>query len=216
MENRFVLFDFDGVIADTEESNALYLEKALKAFGICITDRDKQELIGTNDKSKVLNLLSRAAKTVTMEEFCGMREAVGNTYEDSDIRPMPGVVSLIRCIRSRGIKTGLVTSTSTRLIMIALNRMQMTHLFDVVVCGDMCTSKKPDPEGYQKAMGYLRAEPQKCIVFEDSSVGIRAAKRAGARVAAYRGSGIAQDVREADFIVDSYEMCSELLDRILA
>ena len=40
------------------------------------------------------------------------------------------------------MKTGLVTSTSTRLIMIALNRMRMTALFDVVICGDMCANHK--------------------------------------------------------------------------
>lgn len=50
METEFVLFDFDGVIANTEESNAAYLEKALSAFGIQLTDDDRKALIGTNDK----------------------------------------------------------------------------------------------------------------------------------------------------------------------
>ena len=144
METEFVLFDFDGVIANTEESNAAYLEKALGAFGIRLTEEDKRLLIGTNDKTAIEALLSRAPVKVAAEELARMRKEVGNTYENSDIRPMPGVVSLIQHIRGRGMKTGLVTSTSTRLIMIALNRMKMTSLFDVVVCGDMCTNLKPD------------------------------------------------------------------------
>lgn len=215
METEFVLFDFDGVIANTEESNAAYLEKALGAFGIRLTEEDKRLLIGTNDKTAIEALLSRAPVKVAAEDLARMRKEVGNTYENSDIRPMPGVVSLIQHIRGRGMKTGLVTSTSTRLIMIALNRMKMTSLFDVVVCGDMCTNLKPDPECYKKAMDYLGAEPGRCIVFEDSPVGIHAAKLAGARVAAYRGSGIPQDVREADYIVDSYIGYKNTLDCIL-
>lgn len=215
METEVVLFDFDGVIANTEESNAAYLEKALEAFGIQLTDEDRKALIGTNDKTRIESLLSRSSVKVTAEDLAGKRRQVGNTYENSCIRPMPGVVDLIRDIRGRGIKTGLVTSTSTRLIMTALNRMKMTALFDVIICGDMCANHKPDPECYKMAMDYLGAEPRKCIVFEDSAVGIHAGKLAGARVAAYRGSGIRQDVSEADFIVDSYESCGDMLDGIM-
>lgn len=150
METEFVLFDFDGVIANTEESNAAYLEKALSAFGIQLTDDDRKALIGTNDKARIESLLSRSLVKVTAEDLAGKRRQVGNTYENSCIRPMPGVVSLIQEIRGRGMKTGLVTSTSTRLIMIALNRMRMTALFDVVICGDMCANHKPDPECYKR------------------------------------------------------------------
>ena len=123
MGTEFVLFDFDGVIANTEESNAAYLEKALSAFGIQLTDDERKALIGTNDKARIESLLSRSLVKVTAEDLAGKRRQVGNTYENSCIRPMPGVVSLIQEIRGRGMKTGLVTSTSTRLIMIALNRM---------------------------------------------------------------------------------------------
>ena len=113
MGTEFVLFDFDGVIANTEESNAAYLEKALSAFGIQLTDDERKALIGTNDKARIESLLSRSLVKVTAEDLAGKRRQVGNTYENSCIRPMPGVVSLIQEIRGRGMKTGLVTSTST-------------------------------------------------------------------------------------------------------
>lgn len=90
METEFVLFDFDGVIANTEESNAAYLEKALSAFGIQLTDDDRKALIGTNDKTRIESLLSRSLVKVTAEDLAGKRRQVGNTYENSCIRPMPG------------------------------------------------------------------------------------------------------------------------------
>ena len=89
--------------------------------------------------------------------------------------------------------------------------MQMTDLFDVIVCGDMCAERKPDPEWYLKEMGLLGAVPQECHVFEDSSVGIHAAKQAGIEVAAFTGSGNGQDVSEADYVVSSYEESKRVL-----
>ena len=81
----------------------------------------------------------------------------------------------------------------------------------VIVCGDMCAERKPDPECYLKAMGLLGAVPQECLVFEDSSVGIHAAKQAGIEVAAFTGSGNGQDVSEADYVVSSYEESKRVL-----
>ena len=52
MKKKYVLFDFDGVIADTEESNSHYLGLALKEFGVELTEKDKQRLIGTHDQNR--------------------------------------------------------------------------------------------------------------------------------------------------------------------
>ena len=56
-----------------------------------------------------------------------------------------------------------------------------------------------------KGDGIIRRCAQECLVFEDSSVGIHAAKQAGIEVAAFTGSGNGQDVSEADYVVSSYE-----------
>ena len=205
MDKKYILFDFDGVIANTEESNGNYLRQALACFGISLTEEERSRLIGKNDPSLLIELLSKSSNPVTLEELNNKRRQIGNTYENSCIEPMPGLVAFIKDYRCKEIKTGIVTSTSTRLIITALNRMNMMSLFDVIICGDMCTKSKPDPEGYLKAMKILGAKPEECIVFEDSPAGIHAAKSAGAYVAAYCGSGIKQDIREADISVDSFQ-----------
>ena len=150
-------------------------------------------------------------KKVTVEQLTRRRKELGNTYENGNIAPIPGIVPLIQGLRQSGVKTALVSSTATHLIIMGLNRMQMTDLFDVIVCGDMCAERKPDPECYLKAMGLLGAVPQECLVFEDSSVGIHAAKQAGIEVAAFTGSGNGQDVSEADYVVSSYEESKRVL-----
>lgn len=66
MKKKYVLFDFDGVIADTEESNSHYLGLALKEFGVELTEKDKQRLIGTHDQELLIEFLSRAPRKVTV------------------------------------------------------------------------------------------------------------------------------------------------------
>ena len=64
---------------------------------------------------------------------------------------------------------------------------------------------KPDPAVYLKAMALLGADSKDCLVIEDSEVGIRAGKNAGATVVAFCGSTVTQDTREADYQADTYD-----------
>lgn len=211
MEARYVLFDFDGVIADTEESNVKYLGKALAVFGVVITPEEQAQLVGMNDPRILEKMLRRARPPVTLEQLLEERQRQGNTYEDDpDLAPTPGVIEFLHRLRAAGKGIALVSSTSARLILAALNRLGLTGFFDVIICGDMVSEKKPSPECYRKAMALLRARPEECVIVEDSPVGIRAGKAAGAVVAACRCGRLRQDTSQADFEFESFEECMKL------
>jgi len=222
MQKKYVIFDFDGVIADTEERNKEYMAKALSAFGIALTQEDKMLLIGRSDNVILKEILKRGEEPVSMERYLQKRKEVGNSYEDGAITPMPGLVSFLSRLRERGIALAIGSSTSARLILAALNFMELLSYFDVIVCGDMCGHPKPHPEIYKKAIRYLRADPAECVVVEDSAVGIQAGLAAGTRVLAYCGAGygregfMRQDVSKAHLRLDSYEEAGEeFLERLL-
>ena len=208
---RYCLFDFDGVIADTEGSNNYYLDKTLKKFGINMTSEDKAMLIGRNNRKHIEEMFKKAGICYNREEFLKERKKTGNSYQDGKICPYPGVEDLLKELRASGIKTALVTSTSAYLILSALNTIGITDLFNVIVCGDMVEESKPDPTIYLKAMEYLHAEPRECVVIEDSPTGIMAGKRAGAYVIGLKASKIDQDTSGSDAIVYSYEELGRLL-----
>ena len=211
MEPKCVLFDFDGVIADTETSNADYLARALNVYGIPLTEKDRLKLIGRNTTEVLPGLLDRAAVPVTPEEILEVRKKQGNTYENSPrLKTMPGLCDFLYLLRKKQCKTGLVTSTSAHLILAALNRLELTSSFDVIICGDMVQNRKPEPEGYQKAMHMLSVEPADCVIIEDSPIGIRAGLRAGATVIGYTGASIKQDITKAHFTVESFSDCARL------
>lgn len=204
MKIRFALFDFDGVIADTEQSNARYLAKALAHYGITLSEEERRSLLGVNEPSRLEAILKRSCRPVTLEEFRALRASLGNTYENGSLSPMPHLLPVLTELRRRGVALALVTSTSSHLIAAGLRRLRLEDLFDVVICGDMVSKRKPDPEPYRKAMDRLGAAPEECVVIEDSPVGIQAGKAAGAAVIGFRGSGIRQDTSQADYQLDTF------------
>lgn len=211
MQIECVLFDFDGVIADTEPHVLEYLARAFAVQGVTIAQQDLLELVGTSGGVWIGRMLAKYNLPFTVEEFQQQRRRLGNYYEDGEaLAPMPGVVQLLTQLRAAGIKTGLVSSTSSRLILAALNRMGMTQLFQAIVCGDMVARMKPEPECYQKAMGFLSAAPGQCLVFEDSPVGIQAALAAGATVVGFKGGQLAQNTAAAHWQLNSFEAAASL------
>lgn len=211
MDVQGVLLDFDGVIADTEPSNAAYLGAALRRFGIELTDEDFRALVGTSDRETRDRLLAKARVPVTPEDLAAERRRCGNTYENaSDLAPQPGLREFLAGLRLRGVRTAVVSSTSTRLIVTALDRMKLLNSFDAVVCGDMVEHPKPAPDIYRLAMRWLGLDPAVCLAVEDSPTGIQAAKAAGAFVIGYTGGSVPQDVSQADLQASTFMEISDM------
>lgn len=199
LDKSAVLFDFDGVIADTEMGILSYMEKVYARYGIRLTDEEKMSYIGTDGRELTKSILQRAGVNKSVEEFMEEKRQSGNFYEDSpDLKAMPGVKDFLQYLKAADLKIGLVSSTSTKLIITALNRLHLMGMQDVIICGDMVAHKKPSPECYLKAMAFLNVKPQECVIIEDSPTGIRAGKAAGSYVIAFKGGSILQDTSEAD------------------
>lgn len=214
MSVKCVLFDFDGVIADTERHTADYFAAVLAKHGVILTEEDRKDLIGRNDDTLRRQLISRANDGLTLEQLAEERKQYGTYYENgNDLAPMPGLLEFIRFLKEAGMKIGVVSSTRTQLIIVALNRMKMMDLFDVIVCGDMVRQTKPAPDSYQKAMQFLGMTPAECIAIEDSPTGIQAAQNAEMNVIAFKGSEIQQNTDAAQYQAFSYEECVHILEQ---
>lgn len=210
-----VLLDFDGVIADTEPSNAAYLAAALRRFGVELTEAERLALVGVSDKTTLERLLSRAKTPVSPAALAEERRRCGNTYADSaSLRPQPGLREWLDSLRAHGVATAVVSSTRTQLIVTALNRMQLLHSFDVVVCGDMVQTPKPAPDSYRLALKWLGLEAGQCLAVEDSPTGLQAAKAAGLQVVGYTGGSIRQDTSRADWTAASFDAIARLLETL--
>src|SRR4029079_11568348 len=91
---------------------------------------------------------------------------------------MSGVAEIVRGLHARGLALAVASSAVRSSIEIILRRFALLDLFEVIVDGSEVKHGKPDPEAYLVTAGRLGVDPARCIVFEDSAVGVRAAKAA--------------------------------------
>lgn len=213
-----VLFDFDGVICDTEPLGIAGLARALAHRGIDVPEEDLVALVGV-DALGIDRWLAERGFGITFEQILATDDPHTGIYLSGNLEAMPGAMAFIHSLRAAGISTALVSSTESRLILSALDQLGLMDAFDSVVCGDMVERCKPDPCCYEHTLANLGVEPANCIALEDSLVGIRAAKAAGIFVVGFEGSVIDQDTSEADVTLASFEGATleTILDsRILA
>lgn len=125
----------------------------------------------------------------------------------SRIELLPGVEHVVTFLVGRGCLLGIASSGSRESIRRILLRLGLDRVFGVVVAGEDVTKGKPDPEPYEVAAFRLGVRPEECVVFEDSTVGVQAAKRAGCTVVGVRNpfALMEQDLGVADLVVTGME-----------
>lgn len=199
-----VLFDFDGTLCDTESRNIDLVCGILNRMGCPLTDEELFSLSGGDDRVTVPPLLERYGSPYTIDDYEAERDGCYRTYAEADLALEPGVRELIEGLRARGVAVGLVSTTVARCILTALDRLRILGLFDVVVCGDMVSRRKPDPEPYLRALELLGADASAAVAFEDSTTGIAAAVASGCHTIAYSRRALDQDQSAADEVIDSF------------
>lgn len=119
---------------------------------------------------------------------------------------LPGVAGAIEALGRRGMPLGIASSGQRPSIEEMLVSMGIRERFRAIVGGEDVDRGKPDPEPYLKAAAALGVAPSQCLVFEDSSVGVTAAKRSGAVCVAVRNrhARTPQNLDSADLVIDGF------------
>lgn len=117
---------------------------------------------------------------------------------------MEGVVETIRALQARGETLAITSSAVRSSIETILERLGLRDAFPLIVDGSEVVNGKPDPEAYLVTARKLGVQPAECVVFEDSYVGVVAAKRAGMYCIGVRNprAQTRQDLSAADVVVD--------------
>lgn len=211
-----VIFDMDGVIADSEYFNVMAKHIILQRSGI---------EVDWNYHYKFFGMTHEYMWTEMKKEFDGLKEDIPyyidqwvkirkELIEKEGLKPMPGVVDLIKSLKKRGLKLAVASSSLKEDIMTNMDTFGITDCFDAFVSGSECENGKPDPEIFLRAAAALEKDAKECVVVEDSTAGVQAAKSAGMYCIGYAPKdGIKQDIHWADKIVN--EFSDEVIDHIL-
>lgn len=209
------IFDFDGLIIDTESADLYSWQDTYAEFRLDFPIYHWIENLGRDPEVFDVHqhFASVAPKGVNLAEVYDRRRA-NKLTRVSQTELLPGVLQTLDYAQNNNLRIGMASSSPSSWVLPHLQRLGIDHRFEVVFTKDDVAHTKPSPELYIKALKALGLQPDEAIVFEDSPNGILAAKSAGIYCVAVRTAYTSYlDVSQADHLVDSLE--STKLENIL-
>ncbi len=206
---KAALFDFDETLIDLEREHDFAHRALCRDLGCEYDEMPESFRFGSGRRivDDITEMREFFGWTKPEDELYAMRhryflEAIRN----SDLQLMPGVERVVRELHSRGVTLAITTSAAGDAVDLLLRRFEIRELFALIVDGTDVRVGKPEPEGYLLTARKLGVAPRDCVVFEDSHVGVLAAKAAGMYCVAvrYPRARILQDVSAADLVIDSF------------
>ena len=200
------VFDFDGVLIDSEPLHAEAKRVTLNHFRIPHADDLFTQFKGRPDSHFFQRVAVELANgRATAQELESYKVATYLGLFD-DVPLVSGALEFLAIARKRFPKLGLATSATRHDFELGARKYQLTKWFDAIVTGDDTAMHKPHPEPYIKVLAALGVSSSDAIVVEDSPNGIRAAKAADCNVVGLTSNFHATELRDAgaDWVVASY------------
>jgi HAD superfamily hydrolase (TIGR01509 family) len=199
-----LIFDMDGVLADSEPVYYTAMQDVLAPLGIEISDEHQRNVMGTS----IENTWRYFAETFRLEgpldpyveEYdLQLRRLLGELHE-----PLPGVRELIAALKQRNVPIAVASSSIPEWIEALLGGLGLQDGFDAAVSAREAGASKPAPDVYLLAAQRLNANPSSCIAIEDTPTGLASAKAAGMFVVQTRSASSAFPPLEgADLVLNS-------------
>jgi len=207
-----LIFDVDGVIADTEAVNArasikifadlLGVEDVVRKDFEAGLGRGAEEYVKAGARVHGLELTEEQIKKATQLR----QEYFLKILSQEPLPPFPGVLELMdKAMKEKNFRVAIATSGTLEKSRAVLEAANVPYRKMVYVNGDHVKNKKPDPELFLLAAERMGIEPADCVVIEDAPNGVQAAKAAGAKCIAVTNSTNAANLSEADLVCDSLE-----------
>lgn len=196
------IFDLDGVIVDTAKHHYLAWKALANELGFDFTEVENERLKGVSRMASLDILLEIGNVTLTVNEKQAYAAKKNEQYvaSISHMNPdeiLPGAREFLDAVRATGIKTALGSASKNAPAI--LEKLKLTHLFDVVIDGNKVSKAKPDPEVFVKGADELNLPYNECVVFEDAEAGVEAAIAAQMKCV---GIGSPLNLGSANLVID--------------
>lgn len=210
MPIRGLVFDFDGLILDTEAPSYQAWQEVYRSNGHELALENWVHVIGTSFGvfDPYLDLQSLTGEAVNRQHIEAYTRA--RTLELlQEMQPMPGVMETIRAGRALGLKLAVASSSSSKWVLSHLRRLDLERFFDAICTREDVTAVKPDPALFRLAVERLELRPGDALALEDSRNGILAARAAGLHTVAIPNAITAGlDFSAADLVLPSMSALS--------
>lgn len=198
---RGVIFDLDGVLADSEGIHILAWEQIAREYRLSEDRLPLHDWIGYADTEIVKDVVRDHGLSVTPEDLLEHKRRIFRRLIAEQLEPIPGAVEALSELEP--LPLGLATSSSRTEAELMLRILGITDRFRTVVTADEVKHSKPEPDSYLLAAEGLGITPEHCVAIEDSSSGVQSARAAGMIVLAVTNSLPSERLTAADEIFDS-------------
>lgn len=206
-----VIFDVDGVIVFSERVYQERRRAFFEQYGIIIDQETNDSFVGSNMKDMFQYLIpdDEKMRTELMKKYSNNRD----NNSEIDYRELfnPDIPEILENLAQKDIRLAIASSGPLVGIEHILKVNQIDHYFEQIVSGEMFEHSKPNPEIYNHSVENLGVNPQKCLVIEDSKIGIEAAVRADLDVAALKSHQFEIDQSEATYQIHSVKEVLNLI-----
>lgn len=185
-ERKALIFDFDGLIVDTEAAEMLAWKKEFARHGLDFDMAKYINTIGSNgpEARYEADLLAACPDETRSHDQIWADHTRHSIEEGLKLPPLPGVLELIDQAKAMGLLLAIGSSSGDFWIETLAKGLGIYDCFDTVVTFDQVRLAKPAPDIYLKVLENLKVSPKNALVLEDSYNGVLAANRAGIRVVA--------------------------------
>ena len=205
---KAVIWDMDGVIADTARYHLQAWQQTFRKRGVNFTEDDFKHHFGQRNDTIIRDAIGKMVSPAEINTIAGEKEADYRRRVAQNLNPLPGVIALINSLTADGVKMAIASSAPPENIQLVTRGLGIDNCFQAIVWGREVTEGKPSPQAFLLAASKLGIEPRNCLVIEDALAGVTAAKQAGMKCLAVTNTHPRTSLKEADLIVDTLEKVS--------
>ena len=213
-----VIFDMDGVIVDTEPVHRYAYFKQFEELNIEVTEAMYTSFTGFSTRNTFQTLKEQFQLEHEVEDLIQRKRSIFNDAFDTkeDLELLEGVRTLIEDLHQNGIQLILASSASKVTIDRVFSRFGLHDFFTHIVSGEDFPKSKPHPAIFEHAASLSIAPKENCIVIEDSTNGVKAAKAAGIYCVGYESAHSKdQNLNEADKVITHFKELNATIVKIL-
>ena len=204
-QNKAVIWDMDGVIADTAQYHFRSWQEVFGKRGVKFTEEQFRQHFGQRNDHIIKKTLGEEISPPEIDAIAAEKEKGfrGRIAQAQNLKPLPGVLALMSALQEHQFKMALASSGPWENIRLLVRTLGIGDYFRVIVAGRDVTESKPSPQIFLLAAEKLGVAPVNCIVIEDSVAGVTGAKRAGMYCLAVTTTHPRGNLAAADIIVDT-------------
>ena len=203
-----VIFDMDGVLADTGPIHFESWVKMANEIDVKFTREFFEDTFGQQSVIITRKLLGDKVDDKELVKRANLKKLYYREMVKDKLEPLPGAIELIKTLKDKRFKLAVGSSGPPENVELLLNTLKVKKYFDVIITAAEVSKSKPEPDVFLIAAEKVNVKAENCIVIEDAPVGIEAAKRAGMKSIAITTTHDEKELLIADLIVKDLSFVS--------